>query len=282
MLQKQAVEISRATAPFTVTIPARPAAGGGRGARRTRRTRRRAGAAAGADRDAAEAPATPPPPAAADDARVPGRQLHRPHGPAVFTHRRRAARLPVLGAERRAGAALRRHRLDVPRRLRRAGGPRDRREGARRADGAREGRRQGAERRHRAPGSALRDQPQRGQRADHAALQAEGRRHPGGGGAVRVGRHEVQPRHVRHQGRVAGGPRQGDERARPEGVRARGRAVGEDASGARRADRDPALVDQHADRGLVAPGVRHLPDPVRLHRSEGDSRHRRTCARSTT
>ena len=72
------------------------------------------------------------------------------------------------------------------------------------------------------------------------------------------GGHEVQPRDVRHQGRVAGGSRQGDQRARAEGARARGRAVGEDAPGARRADRDPALVDEHADRRLVAAGVRHL------------------------
>ena len=55
------------------------------------------------------------------DPRVPGGQLHRADGSAVLAHRRRAARLPVLGAERRAVAAVRRHRVDVPRGLRRPG-----------------------------------------------------------------------------------------------------------------------------------------------------------------
>ena len=91
-------------------------------------------------------------------------------------------------------------------------------EGARRADGAGQGRGEGAERRHR-HGHGLRDQPQRRQRAHHAALQAEGRRHPDGRGAVRRRRHEVQPRHVHRQGRGAGRSRQG--RRRRSGCKAR-------------------------------------------------------------
>ncbi|HET7696018.1 MAG TPA: M14 family zinc carboxypeptidase [Vicinamibacterales bacterium] len=58
VLQKQAVEISRATAPFTVTLPSRPAAGGGRGGGG------RGGAGGGRGGAPAEsAPATPPAPA---------------------------------------------------------------------------------------------------------------------------------------------------------------------------------------------------------------------------
>src|SRR6185436_10267618 len=62
VLQKQAVEISRATAAFTVTIPGRPAPGGGRGGRGGR-----GGGAPAADPSTgsgqatdAAAPATPP------------------------------------------------------------------------------------------------------------------------------------------------------------------------------------------------------------------------------
>jgi len=55
VLQRQAVEISRATAPFTVKVPVRPAPGAGRGGR----GRGGAGGATGAE-EAAEAPAQPP------------------------------------------------------------------------------------------------------------------------------------------------------------------------------------------------------------------------------
>ena len=171
VLQKQGVEISRATAAFTVTMPARPAAGGGgRGGRGDRGVQGRMRRAAGRLRLGLRGPAAPPQASAsqphggrraggrrearAGHARIPGRQLHRADGPAVFAHRRRAARLPVLGGERRADAAVRRHRLDVPRGVRRAVGPHHRREGARRADGDRQGRREGDERRHR-PGVGL-------------------------------------------------------------------------------------------------------------------------------
>jgi zinc carboxypeptidase len=67
VLQKQAVEISRATAPFTVTMPARPAAGAGRGG--GGRGGRGGGAPGGGapgdpSTGSGQAPATPPPPAA--------------------------------------------------------------------------------------------------------------------------------------------------------------------------------------------------------------------------
>ena len=89
----------------------------GAGRRAGRPWRRRCGRCPGSRQVAGGAPPRPRRAAAgADDARVPGGQLHRPHGPAVLAHRRRAARLPVLVADRPAGAAVRRHRVDVPRR----------------------------------------------------------------------------------------------------------------------------------------------------------------------
>jgi hypothetical protein len=63
VLQKQAVEISRATAPFTVSIPTRPAAGGrGAGGRGGRGAGQGAAGEAGQAPAAPAAPATPPPP----------------------------------------------------------------------------------------------------------------------------------------------------------------------------------------------------------------------------
>ncbi len=60
VLQKQAVEISRATAPFTVTIPARPAAGG-RGGRAGRGGGQGAAAAGGAEGAETATPVRPGP-----------------------------------------------------------------------------------------------------------------------------------------------------------------------------------------------------------------------------
>ena len=54
------------------------------------------------------------------------------------------------------------------------------------------------------------------------------------------------------------------------------RAERQDASGARRARRDHAHVAQHADRGLVASGVRPAVDSVRLHQHAGRREERRT------
>ncbi len=91
VLQKQRVEVSRATEAFTVQVPVRraPAAEGrggrgGAGRRPRPRGRRRRGAGR--------------PGRAADRAtRVPGRQLHHPDGPAVFAHCRHVARPSVPG-----------------------------------------------------------------------------------------------------------------------------------------------------------------------------------------
>ena len=54
-------------------------------------------------------------------AAIPCRQLHRAHGPALQPHRRCAAGLSVLGAQRSAAGRLRRHRLDHGRIGQRAG-----------------------------------------------------------------------------------------------------------------------------------------------------------------
>ena len=141
VLQKQGVEISRATADFTVMVPgkrgpARPvtttdgqdasglaASGSGNGPGRT-----------------AEQDLSRPGRGIASRRRqrsenLPRRLVHRSHGSAVQPHRRFADGLPVLEPERSAEDAVRRHRLDVPRAVQRAGGPRRRRQGARRGDG---------------------------------------------------------------------------------------------------------------------------------------------------
>ena len=108
MLQKQAVEISRATAAFTVTLPARqPAAGrGGRGGRGGG-----ANAEAGEDTPAPPAPLKPLPPVTREF----------PAGSYIVRMDQPYSRIAdalldyqVLGAERRAVAPVRRHRLDVP------------------------------------------------------------------------------------------------------------------------------------------------------------------------
>ena len=72
------------------------------------------------------------------NSRISRRQLHHPHGPALLAHRRRASRLPILEPRRSAENALRRHRLDLRRTLRRASDARHRPESPRRRHGTRE------------------------------------------------------------------------------------------------------------------------------------------------
>ena len=70
-----------------------------------------------------------------------------------------------------------------------------------------------------------------------------------------------------------------DDEAKTLGVKVTARRVGaerEDAPGARGARRDPAHVDRHADRRLVASGVRLRQGAVRLHQHPGRRRERRT------
>ena len=227
MLQKQGVEISRATAPFTVTVPGkkRRRAGSttndaaGAAASAAGRRRRRAARSIGQD-----AGATPQEPRRAGDAHVPGRPLHRAHGPAVQPHRRRAARLSVLGARRSAAEPVRRHRLDVPRALQRAGRARHRREGARRADGAGQGRGDGAGRRRAAPAAVFAINHNADNalatlryRFKDAEIEVAEEPFEAGGQKFNRGSFIIQQRQRRR-------PRQGRDGARPQGRRARGGA----------------------------------------------------------
>ncbi len=164
VLQKQGVEISKATAAFTVTMPARPAAGGG--ARGGRGGPPSPGAPEGqAAPPQASARQPPSPSATASQGGEKPAPVTRefPAGSYIVRMDQPYSRIAdalldyqYLGGERRAGAAVRRHRVDVPRGVRRAVGPHHRREGAGRADGTRQGRGEGGRGRHR-PGVAVRD-----------------------------------------------------------------------------------------------------------------------------
>ncbi len=117
-LQTQGVEISKATAPFTVPVKRKAGAEGPRSS-----------ASPGGFADAR-----------AEDRRsnVPCRQLHRPDGPTVQPHRRRVARLSILGAKRSAAGHLRRHRLDHGRARKHRSRARGRHESPASADAARD------------------------------------------------------------------------------------------------------------------------------------------------
>ena len=103
--------------------------------------------------------------------RVSGRQLRRPHGPAVFAHGRHDARPAVF--QRQRPRALRRRRLDARPALQRQDGPDRGRRRTRRAHGPGQGR-GGGPRRRRATGQGdrpgLSHQPQRRQRPGHLPL----------------------------------------------------------------------------------------------------------------
>ena len=182
--------------------------------------RRPAGGAGANAADRATAPAPPRAPRT-EAARVPGRQLHHPHGSAVLAHRRCAARLSVLGAERSADQPVRRHRLDVPGRVRRAGGAGARSQGARRAGRARQDQRCG----RRAASPARAAVFAINHNADNALItlryKLQVRRHADRRGAVRGRRPEVRARIVHHPRRRGGRSRRGGQGGRP----ARARAV---------------------------------------------------------
>ena len=173
-----------------------------RDAARPRRSRRASGGDEGRS-DAAEAgadqKAEKPAP---EDAAVPGRQLHRPHGPALQPHRRRAARLPVLEPERSAEDA----RTTTPAgrsascsTCRWCASP-----DAKVLDAAMEpveGRRCRRRAASTGTGAVFVVNHDADPSAARAPLPAEGRGVRGGRGAVRGGGPEVQPRLVHHQGR---------------------------------------------------------------------------------
>ncbi|PYS79883.1 MAG: hypothetical protein DMF66_01185, partial [Acidobacteria bacterium] len=277
VLQLQGCEISRATAPFTVTLKSKrranapsaqtaPASAANANAAsanpeiatqaRPEGERREAGEQRNANHDVDR------------DATIPRGQLRRPHGSALQPHRRRAPRLSILESARPAAAALRRHRLDFRRAVQRAGRARHRPDrtssfdGARRRAGARAGRRRGQ--RH-----GLRHQPQRGRRARDAPLPPEGREHRGRGRAFHSRGPQLQPRLLHHPRRRCRRTQPGRLRPRPAHNRAFGRALGEDASCQGRAHRTPPHMALDAGRGLVAHGLRQAANPIRLHQHAG-------------
>ena len=130
----------------------------------------------------------------------------------------------------------------------------------------------------------LRDQPQRRSVARHAALSLQRRADRRRGRPVRGGRPEVHPRLVHHsQQRPL--PTISARRRPSSACRSYALAVGadrEDPPGPRGAHRDDAHLDQHAGRGLVAPGSRSDRRAVRLHQHAGRREGRRTSGPSTT
>ena len=250
ILQMQHVEISRATAAFSALVPARP---GGVPPKDVARQRRHS-----TDPQRRHAhPRT----AAPRRRGVPRGQLHRPHGPAVLAHRRRAARLPVLVAERSAEESVRRHRLDVPGEFCRQGGKSTRPDGPQRADAA------GDWQCHRAGRSVrnrfrVRDQPQRRQRAGNTSLQAANGRHSDRRGAVHNEWENILTRIVHHSWCSRRDAQYRNHRVGPPGLRTRRSANGCNAPCARRARRLAAHVDRDSDRRLVASGARRSENSV--------------------
>ena len=264
VLQTQRCEISRATAPFTVTRAREEEAG--EAGRRGRRGQGGAEEGREADRDPA----------------VPGRLVHRPDGPAVQPHRRRAARLPVLEPERSAEEPVRRHRLDVRRAVQRAGGARGRPEGARRADGAGEGARAARRDRHRHR-DALRRQPRyrlricsrcvTGSRTSRSTRPRSRSRRPGARSTAAAS-----------SSRAARPP---TSRRPPPNSASSSYALAAAPSVKTHPVRVPAHrlrphLAEHAGRGLVAARARRPEDPVRLHQhadGRGDARPQREVRR---
>ena len=253
MMQKQSVEISRATAAFSVTLPA-PKTRGGRGAtgancRPRRRTKRQDRTSQGEGRGE--------PSAAGGDhhKRISRRKLYHPHGPALFPDRGFPARLSILESRRSAEDSLRRYGLDVWRTFQRASGARDRSEGAGRLDAAGEGSaRAGRGERHR---NDFRDQCQCRPRAGYVALSLEERF----GGR---GRRSLSPPadtiSIADRSLFTMSSADDLQHAAAElgiaGVCARCRAQRENASRARRSRGVAAHLAIDADRGLVARSAR--------------------------
>jgi hypothetical protein len=125
VLQLQHVEISRATSAFTVDVPA----ASGKSAKKDDDAKKTGDQGAEDKGAGAKKPVS---------RTFPRRHLRGAHGPALQPHRRRAARPPVLEPRRSAETALRRHRVELRRHVRRRDGARHRHQGAVRGRGARE------------------------------------------------------------------------------------------------------------------------------------------------
>ena len=199
ILQKQGVEISRATAEFTVTVP------GKRGPARQNTTTTNDGAGAGGRTGGSSGPSAgqdgqqgQPRPDGQDgqqgqdrregqdarDRNTPPAPVSRtfPAGSYIVRMDQPYSRIAdslmdyqYLEPQRSAEDAVRRYRLDVPRAVQRAGGPRRRRQSARCAGrknvraGSRQGRHDPVDR------VGVPGEPQRRHRTGHAALQVQGR-----------------------------------------------------------------------------------------------------------
>ena len=94
-------------------------------------------------------------------------------------------------------------------------------------------------------------------------------------GAVRSRRPQVQPRKLHCAPGGCGRPRQGRRRTRREGIRRGHRARCEGPSGPRRAHRHHAHLAEHTERRLVAAGVRPPEDSLRVHQHADRRGHRR-------
>ena len=280
--RSRACEISRATAPFTVTVPGKKAPPRPRRRRRrTRRGRAAAGRQCAASATARRRAGREPQPTTRT---FPAGSLHRAHGSAVQPHRRHAARLSVLEPERSAAEHLRRHGLDVPAscttcRPSRVTDVKVLDAAMEKVDGdvTAAGRRD----RHR---HRLRRQSQRRQRAGHAALPLQGR-------AVRGRRRAVRGRRARSStaARSSSGtsPRPTCRRPRPNS----GLQVVAPSAPRRRSrrtrSRAPRVAMMHTwlttqTEGWWRQAFDDAEVPYDLHQHAGRRARRRTSARSST
>ncbi len=176
IMQRQGCEVSRATEPFTVTLPGR-----------RRPAREMTNDAPAGDNDGGRGPSAQSTPIGRQggtgdrDKPTPPETRTFPAGTYVLRMDQPYSRIAdmlldhqYLGTGRSAAQSLRRHWLDVRRALQRPGGPRPRSQSPRREDGARQGGPHGRRRRDR-NGHDVRDQQQRRSVARDAALPVQGR-----------------------------------------------------------------------------------------------------------
>ena len=278
MLQKQGVEISRATAPFTVTMPGKtsPAratttdgGGGGRGgpSGRRRSSRRRA-----RQRAQPPTPETRTFPAGSYIVRMD--QPYSRIADALLDYQYWAPNDPQKNPYDDTGWTFGElFNVQV--------GARHRREGARRADG--DGQRRRAARRAASTGTGSdvrRSTTTPTTRWSRCATASRTRTFEAAEEPFEAGGQEVQPRLVHHQERRAADAR---ARRRPSSackvVRGRRGADGEDASGARaRASRSCTPGSSTQNEGWWRQAFDHAAGPVHLHQHAGRREGRRTCS----
>ena len=203
--------------------------------------------------------------------RVPGRELCRPHGPALFAHGRHDARPPVL--QRQRPAAVRRRRLDARPALQRQDRPGRRRRRPRRADDARQGRGRGARRDHPA-GQGRRSRPisstttpttswPRSASSTRTSRSRRPRRSSRSWGKkFRAGTFILKPGD--NPGNLESDAGRGREEARLRRLRRARRPRRPDARGRRAPRRGHAHLAEHPDRRLGQDRPRRVRHPLRL------------------